>query len=55
MSKTVVKFSFEKETKNAVRFQETGDEANHKIGTLYVKKSAFDGKVPQSITVTVEA
>lgn len=55
MSKTVVKFAFEKETKNSIRFMETGDEAGHKIGTLYVKKVAFEGKVPQAITVTVEA
>jgi len=39
MSKTVVKFSYEKETKNSVRFKEAPEEGKAPIvGTLYVQK-----------------
>jgi hypothetical protein len=61
-AKTVVIFSFEKETKGAVRFQET-DAAGHpisiadgaKIGTLYVRKSALNGTVPVKLKATLES
>ena len=39
MSKTVVKFSHEKETKNSVRYKEEPEEGKAPIvGTLYVQK-----------------
>jgi hypothetical protein len=39
MSKTVVKFSFEKETKNSVRYKEDPEAGKAPIvGTLYVQK-----------------
>ena len=39
MLKTVVKFNYEKETKNSVRYKEEPEEGNAPIvGTLYVQK-----------------
>jgi hypothetical protein len=39
MSKTVVKFSYEKETKNSVRYKEKPEDGKAAIvGTLYVQK-----------------
>ncbi len=59
---TTVTFSFEKETKGAVRYQETDEnnlpvniEGGAKIGTLYVRKSALNGEIPQKLTVTLTA
>jgi hypothetical protein len=55
---TTLKFTFEKETKGAVRFQEVGDDgapafAPH-VGTLYIRKSALpSGKIPKTLTVTI--
>lgn len=51
-----VKVSFvrEKETKNAVRYQEVGDPDKAKIGTLYIKKSTLGGEpYPQDIEVAL--
>ena len=50
MSAIRARFTKERETKNTVRFAEVGDEANHKIGTLYVKKTALNkvgGDLPE--------
>lgn len=44
-------FQFEKETKNTVRYKEVGD--NPVVGTLYVQKSAIEGKPPAELTITV--
>mgnify|MGYP003385560890 CR=1 FL=1 len=39
MSKTLVTFNYEKETKNSVRYKELPEEGKEPIvGTLYVKK-----------------
>jgi len=43
-------FEFEKETRRTYRFAEVNGET---IGTLYVKKTAFD-KQPKRVKVTVE-
>lgn len=55
MAKVVIKFTKEadKETKNTVRFKEDGDPVKHKIGTLYVKKSARE--LADKDTLTIEA
>lgn len=58
--KLSLKFAFEKETKGAVRFQEVGEDGKPafapQIGTLYVRKSAMtDGKIPQTLNVTIES
>lgn len=53
-----LKFTFEKETKGAVRFQEVGDDGAPafapQVGTLYIRKSALPGgKIPKILTVTI--
>ena len=53
MSKKTVKFEYEKETKNSVRYQEVPEEGTAPImGTLYVQKW-FAGS-SKSIEVTLE-
>lgn len=54
----VVKFTFDKETKNTIKFTEEGDADSHKVGSLYVKKDALDAakmKDAKSIEVTIKA
>lgn len=47
-----VKFTFDKETKGTVRYQEDGHAPV--IGTLYIRKSHFaKPEYPQSLTVTI--
>mgnify|MGYP001343360088 CR=1 FL=1 len=50
----VVNFKVEKETKGTWRYVEVGDINNQIIGTLYIKKPALNGKVPQTLVVTVK-
>lgn len=55
---TTLKFSFEKETKGAVRYQEVGEDSEPafapQVGTLYIRKSAMPGgKIPKILTVTI--
>ncbi len=54
--KAEINMKFEKATKNTFRFmEETKDESvTPIIGTLYVQKSAFQGKTPESIKVSIE-
>jgi hypothetical protein len=53
MSKQVVKFEYEKETKNSVRYKEVPDEGTAPIvGTLYVQKW-FAGTT-KNIEVTID-
>lgn len=58
--KTTVNFRWEKETKGAVRYKETdanGVDApygQYKIGTLYMRKTAFDEYPPEQLSVTLE-
>ena len=56
-----VRFELEKETKGALRYQEDEkgeaiEQALAKIGTLYMRKSAFEqgAAFPQTLRVTVE-
>ncbi len=53
MSQTTVKFSYEKETKNSVRYKEQPEEGKAPIvGTLYVQKwFAGDTKV---LAITID-
>ncbi len=54
--KIEISFSKEKETKGTVRYQEDGDRDDHMVGTLYVKKQAFDGAAyPETLNVTIES
>lgn len=53
MSQKIVKFEYEKETKNSVRYKEVPDEGTAPIvGTLYVQKW-FAGST-KNIEVTIE-
>ncbi len=53
MSKVVVTFEYEKETKNSVRYQEVPEEGKAPImGTLYVQKW-FAGNT-KSLSITIE-
>jgi hypothetical protein len=53
MSKKVVKFEYEKETKNSVRFKEVPDEGTAPIlGSLYVQKW-FAGN-SKTIEITID-
>lgn len=53
MSKQVVKFEYEKETKNSVRYKEIPDEGTAPIvGTLYVQKWYAGNS--KSIEITIE-
>ena len=48
-----LKFTFEKETKGAVRYQEVGDDGAPafapQIGTLYIRKTAMPGGYPINV------
>jgi hypothetical protein len=47
-------FTLEKETPGTFRFKEDGDEDQHKVGALYIKKAAFGKKgAPKEISVTI--
>jgi hypothetical protein len=50
-----LKMTLEKETKGAVRYAEDkpASGAEPAIGTLYIRKSALGGKIPQTIEVMV--
>jgi hypothetical protein len=56
------RFRLEKETKGAVRYQEVNEqgepeEMREKIGSLYMRKTAFErgASLPQVLHVTIEA
>jgi outer membrane protein assembly factor BamE (lipoprotein component of BamABCDE complex) len=54
MAKTLkITFNKEKDTKNAVRYQEAAEKDQEKIGSLYVQKAAFEGDAPAKIEVTL--
>jgi hypothetical protein len=55
-----LRFTMLKETKGAIRYQEVDSSGRPieleaaTIGTLYVRKSAIAGPIPQTLTITVE-
>jgi hypothetical protein len=61
-SRVDMRFKFEKETKGALRYEEVDEkgeaigQASAKIGSLYLRKSAFErgAAYPQSLRVTIE-
>ena len=63
MAAMEVRFKLEKETKGALRYQEVDEkgevieQAWAKIGTLYVRKSAFErgAAFPQTLRVTLDS
>jgi len=59
MQKLELRFTYEKETRNTVRYQEKLGEVAHSsrdiaVGTLYVQKEALGELVPQRLRVTIE-
>ena len=59
MDKLELRFTYEKSTKNTIRYQEElGDEAHSRdiaVGSLYVQKEALGDPVPRRLKVTIEA
>ncbi|MBA7639925.1 hypothetical protein ES703_47586 [subsurface metagenome] len=60
MDKLELKFTYEKETKNTVRYQEElGEEAYSSkdiaVGSLYIQKEVLGVPPPQRLKVTIEA
>ncbi|GAH73474.1 unnamed protein product, partial [marine sediment metagenome] len=58
--KLELRFSYEKETKNTVRYrEELGEEAHSSrdiaVGSLYVQKEVLGEPVPHRLKVTIEA
>lgn len=49
----VVDFEIERETKGTWRYKEVAAAGSALIGTLYIKKSAFDGEPPNRLVVTI--
>lgn len=47
-----VNFTYDSETKNKFKYQETPD--TNYVGTLYLSKLAFSGKKPDKIEVTIK-
>lgn len=59
MNKLELRFNYEKETKNTVRYREELDEEAHSsrdiaVGTLYIQKEALGEPVPQRLKVSIE-
>jgi hypothetical protein len=54
VSSITVQMTKERETKGTWRYAEVGPPAQHKIGTLYIKKSSGLGG-PDEITVEVQS
>ena len=62
-SKIVINYALEMTTPGAVRYMEVdssgaqlkGDADGAKAPTIYIRKSALDGEIPQRLTVTLEA
>jgi len=60
MEKLELRFTYEKPTKNCIRYQEElGDVAHSSkdvaVGVLYVQKEALGEPAPQRLMVTIEA
>ena len=54
MEKLELKFTYEKETKNTIRYQEELGDADIAIGSLYLQKEALGKPVPKKLKVTIE-
>ena len=60
MEKLELRFTYEKETKNTVRYQEELGEVGYSsrdiaVGSLYVQKEVLGEPAPQRLKVTIEA
>ena len=59
MEKLELRFTYEKETTNTIRYQEELGEVAHSsrdiaVGALYIQKEALGEPVPQRLRVTIE-
>jgi hypothetical protein len=59
MEKLELRFTYEKETKNTVRYQEELGEVAHSgrdiaVGSLYVQKEVLGNPQPHRLKVTIE-
>ena len=59
MEKLELIFSYEKETKNTIRYQEELGEVAHSsrdiaVGVIYIQKEVLGEPVPQRLKVTIE-
>ena len=60
MDRLELTFTYEKETKNTIRYREELGEFAHSsrdvaVGPLYVQKEALGEPIPQTLKVTIEA
>jgi len=60
LEKLELRFTYEKETKNTVRYQEELGEVGYSsrdiaVGSLYVQKEVLGEPAPQRLKVTIEA
>jgi hypothetical protein len=59
MEKLELRFTYEKETRNTIRFKEELGEVAHSsrdiaVGTLYIQKEVLGEPVPQRLRVIIE-
>jgi len=59
VEKLELRFTYEKETQNTIRYkEELGDEAHSNrdiaVGSLYIQKEALGEPVPQRLRVSIE-
>ena len=59
MEKLELRFTYEKETKNTIRYQEELGEVGYSsrdiaVGTLYIQKEVLGEPAPQRLRVTIE-
>lgn len=59
MEKLELKFTYEKETKNTIRYQEELGEVAHSgrdiaVGTIYIQKEVLGDPAPRRLKVTIE-
>ncbi len=59
MEKLKLRFTYEKETKNTIRYQEELGEVAHSsrdiaVGTIYIQKEVLRNRAPQKLKVIIE-
>jgi len=54
MRKLEPKFSYEKTTKNTVRYREESSGVDAAVGTVYIRKSALGEPVPRCLKLVIE-
>ena len=55
MEKLELKFTYEKETKNTVRYKEEAHSSKDvAVGVIYIQKSVLGEPAPQRLRVTIE-